>query len=138
MSEVNSASIHNEIHRSPTTYDRKNLAAEFNLHVDKEHLEAAFKEADRTGDDSLDYCFERLKVIAFNNGGHVNIFKDWANLSFAFSITEGNAQVGHPVQEHYGRVIINGGLIFHGHDGNRENNLTCTLDDNPQGWSIHT
>jgi hypothetical protein len=138
MSEVNSASIHNEIHRSPTTYDRKNLADEFNLHLDLEHLKSAFKEADRTNDKSLDYCFERLKVIAFNYNGYVNIFKDWANLSFAFSITELNAQVDQPVREDYGRMIMHGGIIFHGHDGVRENNLTCTLDDDPQGWRIHT
>jgi len=138
MSTPNEMSIHNEIHRSPTTYKRENLHAEFNLHVDKEYLKAAFKEADRTGDDSLDYCFERLKVLAFNYGGHVNVFKDWANLSFAFSITEKDAPVDEPIKDNHGRLLMNGGIIFHGHDGVRENNLTCTLDDDPQGWRIHT
>ena len=106
---------------------RNSNVYEFNFNCENEHLVAAFREADRVKDDSLDNCFKRLQVIAENYKAQVTLSKDFANLSFCFSITgEDRGQ------------SMNGGVIFHGHGGHRENNFTCTLDDNPQGWRIHT
>jgi len=74
--------------------------------------------------------FSRLETYS-DKGYLVTLYSDFAPLSIEFSITDN------------GRLILNGGFIFHGsHDGYGSGGAptfsVCIDPDNKPGWSIHT
>lgn len=100
-------------------------------------LELAKKFAESIKDESLQKCFDSLenfgKNYQKNTGCQVKtqIFNDFAPLSFEF--------VHHNLVT--GKVILNGGVIFHGnHDGygsGQAPTFSVCLEVTT-GWSIHT
>lgn len=108
------------------------IPACFEVH-NQEHLDGVCEFARKAGKvDSLTECFEQLERIANNRKSKVKLFSDFAPQSFYFEIY---------AAESPDKVLLNGGVIFHGaHDRGGDGGLpTLSVCLNPtDGWSIHT
>lgn len=79
---------------------------------------------------SFQRCIETLQRLAGNARGKARLYRDFAPLSFGFSVIRAD-----------GRAWIHGGLIFHGpHDGGGNGGApTYSVSLEPtEGWSLHT
>jgi len=83
---------------------------------------------------ALDTMIEYLGSYAEHRGTRCVLYKDWAPLSFAFSMEVADGEGGF-------KPWFNGGLIFHGdHDGGGNGGApTFSVCLSPcDGWTVHT
>ncbi len=83
----------------------------------------ALAHAEKTGDNSLQECIDKLKSWEPLYGGELVLTEDFAPLSFNFKIVDTA-----------GKTLINGGLLYH---GNPDQSRSITFDPTI-GWQTHT
>lgn len=87
--------------------------------------------------DNLNEMLNRLDIRTENHPDtEVELYEDWAPYSFAWAWVRKGIEAGER-----GRLIMNGGLIFHGaHDsgGNGGPPTFAVCLTATKGWSIHT
>jgi hypothetical protein len=89
----------------------------------EERYREALDHAEKTGDNSLQECLNRLESKETVYNGEVILTRDFAPLSFGFEIRDAG-----------GKRLINGGLLYH---GKPDQSLAVTFDPST-GWQIHT
>lgn len=100
-----------------------------------EEVKASTPAQEIKGHMSLTEMLAYLDTYANHRDTRCVLFKDFAPLSFAFTM-----EVRKSPEEEY-RQWFNGGLIFHGdHDGGGDGgDPTLSVNLNPmEGWSVHT
>lgn len=89
----------------------------------EERYHEALAHAEKTGDKTLQECFENLKRYETNMHAEAHLMRDLSPLSLYFELYDKD-----------GRLVMNGGIVYHG-DPDQSHSFTM----NPtKGWQMHT
>jgi hypothetical protein len=89
----------------------------------EERYKEAMAYAEKTGNNTLQDCLERLEQWEINRKYEVTLYHDFSPLSFYFEMNDKT-----------GRRVMNGGVLYH---GTPDESYAVTLDPT-KGWQIHT
>ena len=89
----------------------------------EEYYREVLAHAKKTGDKTLQECFEKLKRYETNMNAEAHLMRDLSKLSLYFELYDKD-----------GNLVMNGGIVYH---GDPDESYSYTMNPT-KGWQMHT